>query len=274
MTAMKRTLLVLALTFGALLILNCGAQEPGSSPESAAKTSFEEFAKNLKGAYRNASFEILERDDAFTRVRIVIEYRDTPASEWTELETEIQVSKKGAEWTAPEVMTFTPTARQRATYEAQSNATATAEAVSSRATATAFVDRVWNNNLVQLIDVSFPDWVACEHYRDLSQFEVQHVTFTNLQVTAQNRDSEGHVLEIKGVVWVRQDPDGPQDVTLRGVYIPANGVHTVQTSHEVVTKSPLLYRYLVYGHTCEEIIDEEIIRFSDWELVSIDGYTR
>ena len=66
-----------------------------SSPEATAERAFEVWVDT---PYRNASFDLVETDGTFATISIVVEFRETPGSGWTQHSTTVGCRKVGNEW--------------------------------------------------------------------------------------------------------------------------------------------------------------------------------
>lgn len=122
-----------------MLVAACGGDESGggaggNSPEGAARTGFEAWARTLSMAYQNVSYDTVSESGGFATVRVSAEFQQSASSPWQEQEANVEVLRQGDIWQTPTNFAFGPTTATIQTAETSRNATASVQAVVDAAT--------------------------------------------------------------------------------------------------------------------------------------------
>lgn len=99
---MKQTRRRLAVSL--LLVTLCTACSTMDGPEAAAKTSFLEWAGNIRTPYRNEGFETISTEGTLVTVLITVDLKIQ--GEWKEKQLEIHCEQVDTDWQCERSMQF------------------------------------------------------------------------------------------------------------------------------------------------------------------------
>ena len=91
---MKQTWRIVAVSL--LLVTFSTRCSTMDGPEAAAKTSFSEWAVNIRTPYRNENFQTINNDGTLSTVHMTVELKIK--GEWKEKQIEIQCEKADNNW--------------------------------------------------------------------------------------------------------------------------------------------------------------------------------
>jgi hypothetical protein len=73
-------------------------------PEAAAKTSFSEWAVNIRAPYRHENFETISNDGAVATVLVTVDLK--MKGEWKQKQLEIECKQVDDDWQCERLMQF------------------------------------------------------------------------------------------------------------------------------------------------------------------------